>query len=150
MTKDEFKLAKDIIWDNKYGAEVTSDTALSELLAKDLAEVGVIVKRIGRKPKSRNKFILFTIDVYKVKNMDLKFLSAEDAQNWQSAKNKGLNTLMKAPDEAFLPIETEIVEESLWWSQAMSLAYRLGSPLENSKAGILRKRGALAGEKFGV
>lgn len=150
MTPEEFKLAKEIIFDNTLGPFVTSDENLSNDLAKDLAEVGVTVTKVGRKPKSRNKSINFTIDVKRVKGMELKFLSLEDAQAWQKAKNRGLNTLMKAPDEAFTPVEVEDVEEILWWNQAMSLAHRLGSSMTNSKEGILKRRGVLSAKKFGL
>ena len=150
MTKSEFKLAKDMVWDKEFGEKITADPELSESLKQDLIAVGVSVIRVGRKPKSKSKFILFTISAYKVKGMELKFLSPEDAQNWQTAKNKGLNTLMKAPDEAFTPVETELVEETIYWSQAMALAYRLGSPMTHSKENILKKRGAFVGQSFGI
>jgi hypothetical protein len=150
MNEQEFKVAKQLVWDTIIGKILSSNPELAEALGKDLSDIGVKVLRIGKKPKSRNESIVFTIGAYKVRNLDLKFLSEESAKNWHNAKNQGLNTLMKAPDEAFLPLVTEYVEEVIYLSQAISLAYRLGSLMPNSKEMILAKRGTFNGKTFGL
>jgi hypothetical protein len=149
MTPDEFKIGDQIIWDSTLGVTVTTDQELSEKLAEDLRSGGVKVTRVGRKPRSRNKYILFTIEVVRIKGLDMMFLSEEEAQAWHQAKNRSLRTLMKAPEEAFAPVETEKQEEMIWWSQAYKLAYRLGG-ISQAKDGILRKRGVLVGSKYGL
>jgi hypothetical protein len=149
MTHEEFNTGKTIIWDGQLGITVTTDQALSELLAEDLRSVGIEVTRVGRKPRSRNKFILFTIKVVRIKGLDMMFLSEKDAQDWHRSKNRSIRTLMKAPDEAFNGVETEEAEEMLWWSQAFNMAYRLGA-INLSKDGILKSRGTLTGRKYGL
>jgi len=148
MTPEEFKIGEQIIWDPTLGV-LTCDPEASEALAEDLRSVGINVTRVGRKPRSRNKFILFTIDTIRIKGLDMMFLTEEEAQAWHKAKNRSLRTLMKAPEEAFQPVVTEKAEEMLYWSQAFKLAYRLEA-INLSKEHILRKRGALYGTKYGI
>ena len=148
MTPEEFKIGEQIIWDAELGV-VTCDQEASEALAEDLRSVGINVTRVGRKPRSRNKFILFTIDTIRIKGLDMMFLTEEEAQAWHKAKNRSLRTLMKAPEEAFQPVVTEKAEEMLYWSQAYRLAYRLEA-INLSKEHILRKRGTLYGNKYGI
>lgn len=149
MTNEEYTLANSIIWDQALGHEVTCNQEVSEALASDLREAGVKVTRVGRKPRSRNKYIVFDIEVVRIKGLDMMFLSNEEAQAWHQAKNRSLKTLMKAPQSAFEPVETEAHTEMIWWSQAFNLAYRLGC-INKSKDGILRPRGKFAGFKFGL
>lgn len=148
MTPEEFKIGEQIIWDAELGV-VTCDQVASEALAEDLRSVGINVTRVGRKPRSRNKFILFTIDTIRIKGLDMMFLTEEEAQAWHKAKNRSLRTLMKAPEEAFQPVVTEKAEEMIYWSQAYRLAYRLEA-INLSKEHILRKRGVLMGNKYGI
>lgn len=149
MTNEEYNLANSIIWDQGIGHEVTCSQEVSEALATDLRASGVTVTRVGRKPRSRNKYILFDIEVVRIKGLDMMFLSNEEAQSWHQAKNRSLKTLMKAPQSAFEPVETEAHTEMVWWSQAFNLAYRLGC-IDKSREGILRPRGKFAGNKFGL
>jgi hypothetical protein len=137
MTPIEFKLAKEILFDPEVGKLITTDMEISESLKLDLLEVGVNVVKIAKRERSRNKYIHFTIKAFTVKGTEMKFLTIEDAQAWKTAKNKSIATLSKAPDEAFMPVECEEIDELLWWNQAMGLAYRLGSKLTHSKDAIL-------------
>ena len=149
MTNEEYNLATSIIWDPAIGHEVTCNQEVSEALASDLRAAGVTVVRVGKKPRSRNKYIVFDIDVVRIKGLDMMFLSEEEAQAWHQAKNRSLKTLMKAPQSAFAPVETEKHTEMIWWSQAFNLAYRLDC-INQSREGILRPRGKFAGSKFGL
>jgi hypothetical protein len=149
MTNEEYNLGSSIIWDQAVGHEVTCNQEISEALAVDLRSGGVSVTRVGRKARSRNKYIVFDIEVVRIKGLDMMFLSEEEAQAWHQTKNRSLKTLMKAPQSAFGPIETEKHTEMIWWSQAFNLAYRLNC-ISKSKEGILRPRGKLAGNKFGL
>jgi hypothetical protein len=138
MSSEEFSAAKEIIWDNEVGHLVTTNEQLSHDLSEALSSVGVVVKKVGRKPRSKNPFILFTIEVQRVKGIDLTFLTEEDAKRWHSSKNRNLNTLMKAPDEAFRELEVETVEEMIWWNQAFCLAHRLGAGMGSISEKILK------------
>lgn len=149
MTQEEFKLANEILWDNELGPKITTDLEASNSLAEDLKAVGVKVVRVGRKPRSRNKYILFDVEVVRIVGLDMMFLNEEEAQAWHRAKNRSLRTLMKAPEEAFQPVKVEKHTEMIWWSQAFSLAYRLGA-VNLSKEPVLRKRGAITGKKYGL
>ena len=149
MTQEEFKMAKDIIWDGELGPQITCDTEISNLLAEDLKSAGIKVARVGRKPRSRQKFIVFDIEVVRIVGLDMMFLSEEEAQDWHKAKNRSLKTLMKAPDEAFQPVKVEIHTEMLWWSQAFNLAYRLEA-VNLCKERILKKRGVVIGRRYGL
>jgi hypothetical protein len=150
MTQQDFTTALDILWHETEGPKITTDQAISELLAKALQEQGVQVIRVGRKPRSKNKFITFNLAVKKVVGMENMFLTEEDAQNWHDSKNRGLSTLMKAPDEAFDKVKTEDHEALLWWNQAFKLCHRLGGNLDEVAAHIFKHRGRVAGEKVGL
>ena len=67
MTREDFKLAKDLLWDDNVSSNITTCPETSALLADELRSVGVEVVSLGRKHRSRNKFILFTIKVFRVK-----------------------------------------------------------------------------------
>ena len=108
MTKEDFATALDILWHPTEGPKITTDQSISDLLGKALEEQGVQVIRVGRKPRSKNKFITFNLAVKKIAGMENMFLTEEDAQNWHDSKNRGLSTLMKAPDEAFDKVKTRI------------------------------------------
>lgn len=149
MSKEEFDLGYKLIWDAELGSKITCDPELSEKLALDLREAGINVTRVGRKPRSRNKFILFEIECVRIEGLDMMFLTEEEAQNWHKAKNRSLRTLMKAPDEAFNEIKTEKCTEMLWWSQAYKLTYRVGK-ITHAKEGILKRRGSMYGKSFGL
>jgi len=150
MTKEDFAIALDILWHPTEGPKITTDQSISDLLGKALEEQGVQVIRVGRKPRSKNKFITFNLAVKKIVGMENMFLTEEDAQNWHDSKNRGLSTLMKAPDEAFDKVKTEDIETLLWWNQAFKLCYRLGGNLDEVAGHILKHRGRVAGEKVGL
>jgi hypothetical protein len=149
MTPDEHALAVKLIWDDKVGPSITTDLELSELLAEDLRKVGVNIIRVGRKPRSRNKFIVFDIEIVCILGFDISFLTEKEAQDWHNAKNRSISTLSKAPDLAFEPVKTGKRVETLWWSQAFNICYRLGG-VNLCKEKILIKRGKAAGMKYGL
>ena len=148
MTSQEYKEANNLLW-SAYGNKVTESPEISEILAEELRSAGVTVSRVGRKPRSRNKYILFDIEVFRIKGLDMMFLTDEEAQAWHSAKNRSLRTLMKAPEEAFGPVETEKSTEMIWWTQAFSLAHRLGKG-DSALPHVLKLRGRVASDKFGL
>jgi len=149
MTPEEFRLGNEIIWDNTLGPKVTTDPEVSEKLANDLRESGITVVKVARKPRSRNKFLLFDIEVIRIKDLDMTFLTHKDAQAWHKAKNRSVRTMMKAPDEAFSPVQTEKEIYTIYWSQAYKLAFRTGKII-HAREDILRQRGVLHGNKFGL
>jgi hypothetical protein len=150
MTKEDFKFAKDLLWDDNVSHNITTNSETSHLLAEELRKAGVEVVSFGKKHRSRNKFILFTIRAYRVKGLETKFVTREHAEAWHKSKSMTLGTLTKAPDEAFGEVQLEEVEEMLWWNQAFSLAYRLGAPLEKVGEAVLRYKGAHIAPKFGI
>ena len=149
MTNEEFKIGNDIIWNPSLGDKVTCNLEISEKLAKDLSESGIVVSRVGRKHRSRHKFIVFEIEVIRIVGLEMMFLSEEEAQDWHRSKNRSLKTLMKAPDEAFEPVKTEKGTEMLYWSQAYRLAFRNGS-IKYAKEDILKQKGVMFGKKYGI
>lgn len=150
ITEEQYQIAKDILWDDAINHLTTTSQEISEKLGEALKSVGVNVKRVGRKPRSRNKFILFEITVKRVSGMETKFLTLEEARNWHNAKNRNLNTLMKAPKEAFEDVKVEDSDEMIWWNQAFSLAYRLGADLEQITERIMKTQASKAAIRFGV
>ena len=150
INNEQFKEAKDILWNENLGHLITTNSEISEKLGEALQNAGVNVKRIGRKPRSRNKFLFFEIEVKKVVGGEQKFLTESEAKAWHNAKNRSLNTLMKAPNEAFEEVKTEPVTEMIWWNQAFSLAYRLGADIDWVTERILKYRVVETSSKFGL
>lgn len=149
MTIEEFNLGNELLWDAKIGPSITTNQEISEKLANDLREAGISVTRVGRKPRSRQKFILFEIEAVRIVGLEMAFLTVEEAQDWHQAKNRSIKTMMKAPNEAFEPVKTEKSTEILYWVQAFKLAFRAGK-IEHAKEDILRHRGTLYGKKYGL
>lgn len=149
MTNDEYLIATSMIWDPVIGPDITTNLEISELLASDLRNIGINVVNVGRKPRSRNKFIVFDIEIAVINGFDMKFLTDKDAQAWHSAKNRSIATLTKAPDRAFEPLTTTKSVEMFWWSQAFNLCYRLGG-IKLCERRILVKSGKFIGVKFGL
>lgn len=149
MTETEYDLAVSLLWDAKIGPEITTNTELSELLADDLKSKGIIVTRVGRKPRSRSKWILFDIEVFKIKGLEMMFLSEEEARAWHLAKNRSFKTLVKAPKDAFKDVQLEKAIETIWWTGAFNLAWRIGA-INKCKEGVLKKRGSFYGAKMGL
>jgi len=143
-------MAIDILWHDIEGPKVSTDQELSEKLADCLRASGIQVTRVGRKPKSRSKWVLFTLEVWRVKGLEMSFLTPEEANAWQEAKSRSVSTLMKAPDEAFREPELEITEITLYWTQALKLAYRMGCNLESVLPQVLSHRGRVGAEKVGL
>lgn len=151
MKNEDFNRAKEILWDDEAGPRVTTDPGISEELKHAMELCGVKVLAVGKKPRSRNKFILFTIRVFKpVGDFDRKFLTEEDLRNWHLSKQRGLNTLMKAPDSAFGEVEIEETEEMIWWTQAFSLAHRIGAPIDHIGERILKLKGIISAREYGI
>ena len=150
MDKQSFTTALDILWHETEGPKITTDPVVSEMLAKALVSKGVNVIKVGKKPRARGKWILFTIVTKGIVGMEQSFLTEEEAQEWHIAKNRGLNTLMKAPDEAFEPVKTEDREMALYWNQTFKLAHRIGCNLEEVAAEIMKHRGRVGAEKIGL
>lgn len=150
MKKEDFDLARKMLWDDNVSHYITTNIETSRLLSEELKNVGVNVVSFQRKYRSPNKFLLFTIKVFKVKGTEIKFMSTEDAKNWHKSKSMTLGSLTKAPDEAFEDVQLEEGEDTIWWAAAFNLAYRLGAPLEEVNKEIIKYRGAQQALKFGI
>lgn len=149
MTQEEHDLGKKLIFDTETGKRITEDASLAELLKGDLERGGVRVSKVGKRPRSKWKTIVFTIWVMKVPELDVFFLTSAEAQEWHMAKSRTLSSLTKAPNEAFKPLNLDLVEKEIYWHQAWTLAWRLGT-LRDAKEGVLKKRGALSARNFGL